>query len=101
MAFWSFFHLSLVTRPVWRIGIFEPKVGAGEKLERILLEIILLTGILIDPDFIILYKGWKGFIYMAHAVIDKNVAWNEVNTLTSYDDGNSKTNTLYWVATRP
>ena len=52
MAFWSFFHLSLVTRPVWRIGIFEPKVGAGEKLERILLEIILLTGILIDPDFI-------------------------------------------------
>ena len=38
---------------------------------------------------------------MAHAVIDKNVAWNEVNTLTSYDDGNSKTNTLYWVATRP
>ena len=46
-------------------------------------------------------EGWKGFIYMAHAVIDKNVAWNEVNTLTSYDDGNSKTNTLYWVATRP
>ena len=46
-------------------------------------------------------EGWKGFIYMAHAVIDKNVAWTEVNTLTSYDDGNSKTNTLYWVATRP
>ena len=46
-------------------------------------------------------EGWKGFIYMAHAIIDKETAWNEAQTLTSYDDGNSKTNTLYWLATRP
>ena len=45
--------------------------------------------------------GWKGFIYMAHAVIDPAVAWQEVQTLYGYDDGNTKTNTLYWVATRP
>lgn len=43
----------------------------------------------------------QGFIYMAHAIIDKAAAWREVNTLTVFDDGNSKTNTLYWVATRP
>lgn len=46
-------------------------------------------------------EGWKGFIYMAHAVIDTAAGWNEVNSLTSFDDGNTKTNTLHWVATRP
>ena len=48
-----------------------------------------------------LAQGWLGFVYMSHAVIDKQSSWQEVNTLTAFDDGNSKTNTLYWVATRP
>ena len=38
---------------------------------------------------------------MAHAIIDPEAAWAEVQSLGGYDDGNSKTNTLYWVATRP
>jgi hypothetical protein len=38
---------------------------------------------------------------MAHAVIDPAAGWNESQTLMGYDDGNSKTNTLYWLATRP
>jgi endo-1,3(4)-beta-glucanase len=46
-------------------------------------------------------EGWKGFIYMVHAVIDTETAWNEGQTLVDYDDGNTKTNTLYWLATRP
>jgi len=46
-------------------------------------------------------QGWRGFIYMAHAVIDPAAAWNECQTLTAYDDGNTQTNTLYWLATRP
>ena len=46
-------------------------------------------------------QGWKGFLYMGHAVTDPAAAWLQVNTLTGYDDGNSKTNTLWWVATRP
>ncbi len=46
-------------------------------------------------------EGWKGFVYMAHAVIDPAAGWNECQTLTGYDDGNSETNTLYWLATRP
>ena len=46
-------------------------------------------------------QGWRGFLYMGHAVTAPDAAWAEVNTLTGYDDGNSKTNTLWWVATRP
>jgi endo-1,3(4)-beta-glucanase len=46
-------------------------------------------------------QGWKGLLYMAHAVTAPDAAWTEVNTLTGYDDGNSQTNTLWWVATRP
>jgi endo-1,3(4)-beta-glucanase len=49
----------------------------------------------------VLSQDWKGYIYMAHAIIDSQTAWNEVNSLTSYDNGNTKTNALYWVATRP
>ncbi len=46
-------------------------------------------------------QGWRGFLYMAHATTDRSAAWAEVNTLTSFDDGNSQTNALWWVATRP
>lgn len=38
---------------------------------------------------------------MEHAVIAKAAAWAEVQSLTAFDDGNSKTNALWWVATRP
>ncbi len=34
-------------------------------------------------------------------IIDKAAAWTEVQTLTAFDNGNTLTNTLYWVATRP
>ena len=52
----------------------------------------------LSPD---IGEGWKGFIYMTHAVIDPVAAWDEALTLNGYDDGNTKTNTLYWLATRP
>ena len=68
-----------------------------------------------------LSEGWKGYIVMAHAVIDPQVkkthevdswdvhstfsnfqaAYDEALQLTGFDDGNTKTNTLYWIATRP
>jgi len=47
-----------------------------------------------------LEAGWRGFIYMAQAVIDKTAAWNNINALNAWDNGNSRTNALYWVATR-
>lgn len=46
-------------------------------------------------------EGWKGFIYMAHAIFDKHAARREIDTLKSYDDGNTRSNTLYWTVTRP
>ena len=48
-----------------------------------------------------LIEGWKGFIVMAHAIIDPATAWQEAQALIGYDDGNTRTNTLYWIATRP
>ncbi len=48
-----------------------------------------------------LAEGWRGFIYMTHAILDPVTAWDEVLTLEGHDDGNTLTNTLYWVATRP
>jgi endo-1,3(4)-beta-glucanase len=44
---------------------------------------------------------WKGFILAALAVIDKASAWQQVNNLTAFDDGQSFTNLMYWIATRP
>jgi hypothetical protein len=38
---------------------------------------------------------------MAHATIARETAWSEVTPLTAWDDGNSRTNTLWWVASRP
>ncbi|MDB4938188.1 MAG: uncharacterized protein JWP87_5160 [Labilithrix sp.] len=46
-------------------------------------------------------QGWGGILTMSHAVIDKDAAWAEMNRFTAYDDGNSRTNALYWIATRP
>lgn len=46
--------------------------------------------------------GWRGFIWMAKAVIDKEAAWKGFAELDGEpDSGNSITNALYWIATRP
>lgn len=52
-----------------------------------------------NPD---LGSGWRGLIYMAHAILNPQEAWIEITTQLDepYDNGNSKTNALYWVATR-
>ena len=51
-----------------------------------------------DPP---LSEGWKGYVIMAHAIIDPEAAWAEAQQLNGYDDGNTKSNTLYWIGTRP
>ena len=43
----------------------------------------------------------KGFIFLDHAIIDPVAAWDEVLSLTKFDSGNSLSNSLWWVATRP
>ncbi len=46
-------------------------------------------------------EAWRGYIIMAHGIIDKEAAWTEAQQLTTFDDGNTKSNTYYWLATRP
>jgi endo-1,3(4)-beta-glucanase len=45
--------------------------------------------------------GWQGLLSMAHAVIAREAAFAELSALSSWDDGNSRTNALWWAATRP
>jgi endo-1,3(4)-beta-glucanase len=44
---------------------------------------------------------WKGFLYGTHCVIDPKTAWEEIQGLTSFDGGNTRTNLMYFCATRP
>jgi endoglucanase Acf2 len=44
--------------------------------------------------------GWGSLIDMTHAIIDPADAWAELTTDT-VEVGNSRTNMLYWAATRP
>lgn len=43
---------------------------------------------------------WRAFLIMMLAVIDSANAWERAQQLVLYDAGNSKTNTLHWIATR-
>jgi endo-1,3(4)-beta-glucanase len=45
-------------------------------------------------------SGFAGLLYSSHATVDKAAAWSEVSG-AAVDDGNSLTNSLWWVATRP
>jgi len=43
----------------------------------------------------------QGYAYMILAVTNKTSAWTQVQSLTSFETKNSRTNTYFWVATRP
>lgn len=44
--------------------------------------------------------GWKGFVIAKRAIYDPVAAWTAALSLSTFDEGNSKTNELYWIATR-
>lgn len=44
---------------------------------------------------------WLTYIYADHAVVNRDAAWSQMLSLTSFGTGGSKTNALYWTATRP
>lgn len=44
---------------------------------------------------------WAGFVSLAGAVVLPVEAWANITELVAFDAGNSKTNSLYWIATRP
>ncbi|KAJ8568783.1 hypothetical protein K7X08_032414 [Anisodus acutangulus] len=45
-------------------------------------------------------EGWKGFVYALEGMYDKENALDKTRKLTSFDDGNSLTNVLWWIHTR-
>jgi endo-1,3(4)-beta-glucanase len=44
---------------------------------------------------------WKSLIYASLAVIDPIQAYTLVSSLNAFDNGNTLTNMLYWIGTRP
>uniref|UniRef100_K3WW36 glucan endo-1,3-beta-D-glucosidase n=1 Tax=Globisporangium ultimum (strain ATCC 200006 / CBS 805.95 / DAOM BR144) TaxID=431595 RepID=K3WW36_GLOUD len=51
----------------------------------------------VDP----IEKRWSGYAYLDLAIINPVKAWSLVSDLDFFDDGNSLTNSLFWIATRP
>jgi len=45
-------------------------------------------------------EQWRGLLIMASAVTRPDEAWESATKLTLFDNGNSRTNTLHWIATR-
>jgi len=45
-------------------------------------------------------EQWRGLLIMASAVTRPEEAWEAASSLTLFDNGNSRTNTLHWIATR-
>jgi len=50
-----------------------------------------------------LEEQWRALIVMAQAIVDRDGAWTRALILgdDAFKAGNSKSNVLYWIATRP
>ena len=46
-------------------------------------------------------EQWRGILLMMAAINQPDDAWKNAHLLTLFDNGNSLTNVLYWIATRP
>ncbi|PVU91932.1 hypothetical protein BB561_004115 [Smittium simulii] len=42
--------------------------------------------------------GWKGFMLMAGSIVEKDKLISQIRSLKGYDNGNSKTNALWWAS---
>ncbi|KAF4315779.1 hypothetical protein BBO99_00004228 [Phytophthora kernoviae] len=48
------------------------------------------------------YDIWRSIVVLDHAILDAAEAWGELeNTVKSFDTWSSRTNSMYWIATRP
>ena len=43
---------------------------------------------------------WKSLILIDLAVVDRDAAWNQILTLNGFGNGNSRSNSLFWAASR-
>jgi len=53
-----------------------------------------------QPAMATAVEQWRGILLMMSAVNSPEAAWQAASTLVLFDNGNTKTNLLYWVATR-
>ncbi|KAG6959362.1 hypothetical protein JG687_00008832 [Phytophthora cactorum] len=75
---------------------FTPQLLDEEYVAR---EYALLSQDLPDLDQ---YDIWRSIVVMDHAVLNAAEAWDELNnTVKAFDTWSSRTNAMYWVATRP
>ena len=44
---------------------------------------------------------WEAYKIMEHAILDRDAAWERALSQESFHTGNSKSNMLFWIATRP
>ena len=44
---------------------------------------------------------WKSLLYTDHAVLNRDEAWGQVQSLQGFGSGGSKTNSLLWVSQKP
>ena len=44
---------------------------------------------------------WKSLLYTDHAVLNRDEAWGQVQSLQGFGSGGSKTNSLLWVNQKP
>ncbi len=43
---------------------------------------------------------WKAYVYAFLAIVDRDAAWDRILNMTGFGPGNSKSNMLYWTASR-
>ncbi|KAJ2887071.1 hypothetical protein FB639_001444 [Coemansia asiatica] len=46
-------------------------------------------------------ESWQEIIHLAYAVVDKKQTFEMNSKITNHDDGNSASNSYYWIATAP
>ncbi|KAJ1989974.1 hypothetical protein GGI25_003262 [Coemansia spiralis] len=46
-------------------------------------------------------EPWREIIELSYAVVDRNMAFDRVARIKNHDDGNSASNSYYWIATAP
>ncbi|KAM1460735.1 hypothetical protein TB2_045007 [Malus domestica] len=45
-------------------------------------------------------EGWKGFVFALQGMFDKEGALEKIRSLKEFDDGNSRSNLLWWIHSR-
>lgn len=58
---------------------------------------VLLDQALRRPNYSV-EELWKGYAILALALLDPSAAWDQLQQIQTFDDGNSRTSSLYWIA---